>query len=194
MTRGPVPPVPWFAIRPASVLVTLPKFALPTVVLGLENAGELVKLVLSARSSPLNRSERRNFRNSDKSRSPSPGPETLLCPRLPQCGVFPSASTGCLNCDVSNHRLLPAGPATLCSTMNSPVISGVNELPGVLLLTVVPKVIGKPVISVRTPFTCQSPKIQLAGPLVNRCFFGPNGSSQRKLLTMVWLRSKSSRE
>jgi hypothetical protein len=52
------------------------------------------------------------------------------------------------NCAVSNQKPLPDGPATLCRMVNGPTWSGVKELPGVLPLTVVPKVIGNPVISV----------------------------------------------
>ena len=50
-------------------------------------------------------------------------------------------------------------------------------LPGVLALTVVPKVMGRPVIRLSTPLTCQSPKIQRATPVLAHGLFLPNGSS-----------------
>src|SRR5512133_3277696 len=97
-----------------------PKFASPSVRFGLAKAGELVRLVASARNSSFARSVRSNFRKSDRSRLPRPGPEKLLRPAVPKrVGTEPANGgfwrkqlevTG-MQPVVSIHVALPAVPA-----------------------------------------------------------------------------------
>ena len=94
----------------------------------------------SARNSTFTRSVMSNLRNREKSRLPSPGPEKLLRPGLPKCGVLPSASSGCAGTRsghdgtqpvVSNHVAVPTVPATACVMLIGPTWSGVSVLLGV---------------------------------------------------------------
>src|SRR5689334_349 len=105
----------------------------------------------SARNSRFHLSVIAKRRNRDASRLKNPGPSVVNRPRLPN---WPGA--GAEKFEVSNQGavLMP------CSTLTGPLMLGeLLRVPGVLSgpgLAV--KLIGEPLITVRTPETCHPPR------------------------------------
>ena len=140
-------------------------------VLGLLNCGELVKLKVSARSSMLALSPNLKVLKSARFRAKRLGPLNIFRPLVPN-----RTPVGWAKLEVLNQGLPTLMP---CRIWTGATWSAVWDSPGVFkLLPLAPTVpIGVPVMSVRTPESCQLPSAYAAGPWLSQRLPKPHGNS-----------------